>query len=70
MIALGPEISSNIIKRLPEGMIEKVTYEIANTTQVSSEQRKSVLSEFMEMSLAKDYITEGGFCLLYTSRCV
>ena len=60
MIALGPEISSNIIKRLPEGMIEKVTYEIANTTQVSSEQRKSVLSEFMEMSLAKDYITEGG----------
>ena len=41
-------------------MIEKVSYEIANTTGVTSELRKEVLSEFQEMSLAQDYITEGG----------
>lgn len=60
LIALGPDVSSNIIKRLPEHVIEKVSYEIANTTGVTSELRKEVLSEFQEMSLAQDYITEGG----------
>lgn len=60
MIALGPEISSDLLKRLPDNMIEKITYEIANRTQITSEQRREVLNEFMDMTLAQDYITEGG----------
>lgn len=60
MISLGPDISSNILKRLPDNMIEKVTYEIANTTQITSEVRGEILQEFMDMSQARDYITEGG----------
>ncbi|MGL4730146.1 MAG: flagellar motor switch protein FliG [Clostridium sp.] len=59
-ITLGPEASSGIIKKLPEKDIQKVTYEIANMSSVSSEQRKAILDEFLEMNKAKDYIIEGG----------
>ena len=59
-ITLGPEASSGILKRLPEQEIQKITYEIANITSVSSEQRQSILDEFLSMNKAKDYILEGG----------
>ncbi|HHY81556.1 MAG TPA: flagellar motor switch protein FliG [Clostridiales bacterium] len=60
MIALGSEISSGIMKRLPESMIEKVTYEIANTTKITAQQKHEILKEFLDMSLAHDYINHGG----------
>lgn len=59
-ITLGPEISANIIKKLPEAEIQKITYEIANMTHVSQQQRQDVLEEFIEMNKAKDYLMEGG----------
>lgn len=59
-ITLGPEASSSILKRLPESDIQKITYEIANITTVSSEQRQEILDEFLEMNKAQDYIVEGG----------
>ncbi len=60
MIALGPDVSSSIIKRLPDQMIEKITYEIANMTKITSQQRNEVLKEFLDMTVAQDYISEGG----------
>lgn len=59
-ITLGPEASAGIIKKLPEKDIQKITYEIANMSTVSSEQRQLILDEFLEMNKAKDYIVEGG----------
>lgn len=59
-ITLGPEASAAIIKRFPENDIQRITYEIANITGVRSEQRQEILSEFIEMNKAKDYIVEGG----------
>ena len=59
-ITLGPEASSAILKKLPESEIQKITYEIANITAVSSEQREVILNEFLEMNKARDYILEGG----------
>ena len=59
-ITLGPEASSGILKRLPESEIQKITYEIANITSVSSEQREEILDEFLQINQAKDYIIEGG----------
>ncbi|MBE6051356.1 MAG: flagellar motor switch protein FliG [Clostridium sp.] len=59
-ITLGPEASSAILKKLPEPEIQKITYEIANITAVSSEQREVILNEFLEMNKARDYILEGG----------
>lgn len=59
-ITLGPEASAGIIKKLPEREIQKVTYEIANMSTVSAEQRQTILDEFLEMNQAKEYILEGG----------
>ena len=59
-ITLGPEASSSIIKRLPESEIQKITYEIANITSVTSDQRQEILDEFIEMNKARDYLLEGG----------
>lgn len=59
-ITLGPEAAAGIIKKLPESEIQKITYEIANISSVKSEQKKDILSEFIEMNKAKDYLIEGG----------
>jgi len=59
-ITLGPEASAGIIKRFPESDIQRITYEIANITGVRLKQRQEILSEFIEMNKAKDYIVEGG----------
>ena len=59
-ITLGPEASSGILKKLPEAEIQKITYEIANITSVNSEQRESILEEFLTINQAREYILEGG----------
>ncbi|GAB6167703.1 flagellar motor switch protein FliG [Clostridium carnis] len=59
-ITLGPEASSGILKKLPESEIQKITYEIANISSVTSEQRETILDEFLEINKARDYIIEGG----------
>ncbi|MDS0524108.1 flagellar motor switch protein FliG [Clostridium sp. SHJSY1] len=59
-ITLGPEASSNILKKLPEAEIQKITYEIANITSVNTEQRENILGEFLEINKARDYVLEGG----------
>ncbi|WP_244834833.1 flagellar motor switch protein FliG [Clostridium sp. BJN0001] len=59
-ITLGPEASSGILKKLPENDIQKITYEIANITSVTSQQREDILNEFLQINKAKDYIVEGG----------
>ena len=59
-ITLGPEASSEILKKLPEADIQKITYEIANITSVTPEQREEILNEFLQINKARDYIIEGG----------
>lgn len=59
-ITLGPEASADIIKKLPEREIQKITFEIANINSVKSEERQEILNEFIEMNKAKDYLIEGG----------
>ena len=63
-ITLGPEASSAILKKLPEPEIQKITYEIANISSVTSEQRQIILDEFLEMNKARDYIIEYARTLL------
>lgn len=59
-IALGPELSSTIMKQLPEEDIEKISYEIANMDVVESDKQKEVLNEFLEMHQAQYYLLKGG----------
>lgn len=60
LIALGPDIASQIFKYLREEEIDKLTLEIANQRQVPQEQKDKILAEFHEMLIAKDYISSGG----------
>lgn len=59
-ITLGPDASAKIIKKLPEHEIQKITYEIANISSVSSAQREEIMQEFLQMNKARDYVKEGG----------
>ena len=61
LISLGSEISSKVMKLLPESVIRKVSYEIANIESVSSEMRDEILNEFLETSIAQKYVIDGGF---------
>lgn len=60
LIALGPEISSQILKLLPDALIQKVTYEISNIDYVEPEDRDRVIDDFVEMASAREYILDGG----------
>ena len=60
MIALGPEISAEIMKILPESYIQKVSYEISNIDYIKPEQIDAVVEEYMEMSQAREYVLDGG----------
>lgn len=60
LISLGSETSSKIMKLLPEDVIRKVSYEIANTDLVSPEERDAVLDELIETSSARQYVLDGG----------
>jgi flagellar motor switch protein FliG len=60
IVALGPEASVDIFKHLTEPEIDHLTMEIANVRKIKSSQTEWVLSEFYEMILAQDYMSEGG----------
>lgn len=61
LISLGSDISSKVMKLLPESVIRKVSYEIANIETVTPEDRDSILNEFLETSIAQKYVIDGGF---------
>ncbi len=61
LIALGPETSSQILKRLPNNLIQKVTYEIANIDYIEPSEKDEVLESFVDMVSARQYVIDGGF---------
>ncbi len=60
LIALGQDTSSQILKRLPDPMIQKVTYEIANIDYVEPHERDEVIADFVDMVSAREYVLDGG----------
>jgi flagellar motor switch protein FliG len=60
LIALGPENSANVLKRLREPEIEEITLEILSMEQVSDELRRAVIQEGYSMALASRYLSTGG----------
>ena len=60
LISLGKEASASIYKHLKVEEIEQLTLGISRVSQVAPEARSSVLQEFYQMCLAKDYVNEGG----------
>lgn len=60
LIVLGPERSASIFKHLKEEEIEELTLEIANTRSITPQVKEDIMSEFYEICLAQQYISEGG----------
>src|ERR671937_3153378 len=60
LIALGPEISADVLKHFKESEIETLTFEVFQLEKVSEELKGQVLEECYHMALARDFITSGG----------
>lgn len=60
LISLGPDISAQILKMMPDYLIQKVTYEIANIDYVEPAERDRVVDDFLDMASARQYVIDGG----------
>jgi flagellar motor switch protein FliG len=60
LITLGPDVSAQIFKHLRDEEIDQLTLEIANVRKVDSGEKDSILSEFHQICLAQEYISQGG----------
>jgi flagellar motor switch protein FliG len=60
LISLGPEVSAQIFKHLRDDEIEQLTLEIANVRKVDNAEKDMVLAEFHQISMAQEYISQGG----------
>ncbi|WP_047151645.1 flagellar motor switch protein FliG [Aneurinibacillus tyrosinisolvens] len=60
LISLGPEVSAQVFKHLREEEIEQLTLEIANVRKVDITEKDTVLTEFHQICVAQEYISQGG----------
>ncbi len=60
LMALGPDIASDVYRHLDDQAIEMITYEIANLRDISPELSIQVIEEFYHTAMAKQYISGGG----------
>ncbi len=60
LIFLGPETSSNIFQALKDDEIELLTIEIAKQRKISPEDKESVLGEFEQLMMAREFYSQGG----------
>jgi flagellar motor switch protein FliG len=61
LLGLGPTLSAKVLKHFNEEEIETISAEIANTTRVDQETLSEVLSEFVAVHQARQYILKGGY---------
>lgn len=60
LITLGPEVSAQVFKHLRDEEIEQLTLEIANVRKVDSEEKNAILTEFHQICVAQEFLTQGG----------
>src|SRR5438067_11935758 len=60
MIGLGPDISSTILKLLPEGELDKITTELLNMERLDPAVRDAIFEEAYQLSLGHKYVSSGG----------
>jgi len=60
LIALGPDVSAEVLKHFRESEIETLTFEIFQLEKVTEETKGQVLEECYHMAIARDFITSGG----------
>lgn len=60
LIFLGPKTSNSILQSLTDNEIETVTVEVAKQRRVSAEDKLSVLYEFEQLMMARQFYSQGG----------
>jgi len=60
LIVLGEQTAADLLTRLSEEDINKVSREVAKITAISSEEAENVLNEFHHIATAGDYVARGG----------
>ena len=60
LVALGTEVSSEVMKHLREDEVETLTFEIARLDTIDADFKDQVLEEFQELMQAQNFITTGG----------
>lgn len=59
-VTLGADAASQVLRHLPEDVIEPLTVEMARMTNIDHETAKDVLEEVVDLSYARGYLAEGG----------
>jgi flagellar motor switch protein FliG len=60
LVLIGEAASSELIKQLSDDEVQLVSREIARIRTITSEQAESILDEFHQMVVAKDFVVKGG----------
>ncbi len=60
LVSLPPDVAAGVYKHLKEDEIEEVTLEIANLHKVKPDAKEKVFSEFQDLYMAQEYISQGG----------
>jgi len=60
LVSLGDAVSSGILRELEEEEVQKVAHEVARAGSITAEQTETVLQEFFDMTLAHEYVLQGG----------
>lgn len=60
LISIGTEKSAEILRHLKDEEIEEITKAIAGIKKLKNTYQEKVIEEFYQLSLAQEYITEGG----------
>jgi flagellar motor switch protein FliG len=60
LITVGPELSSLVLKQLSQEDIERITYQIANTTAVDPVTQQQIIDEFLQLNDAQQFMLQGG----------
>ncbi len=60
MVLLGEEASGQLMRELNEDEVQAVSREVARISTIQTEEAESVLEEFYQMCMAREYVSRGG----------
>jgi flagellar motor switch protein FliG len=59
-VIVGEDVSAEILKQMDPEEVEQIGREVARVSAIAPEHSESVLEEFYEMAVARDYVVKGG----------
>ncbi len=60
MILLGEQTSADILRELGETEVQQISQEVARMRRITTEQAETVLDEYYQMLVAREYALQGG----------